>query len=122
MSNNDSTASTGSPEAAPTTPETAHVNLPIHSTPTVHKQSTYIPYTSGHVIRDETLIALGNEMVGYVVGPMPFTKFLDFLPRNRGKPSFRKKSFAELGKQRKEATMYILFVWVPLFFSIHKLK
>ena len=76
MSNNDSTASTGSTEAEPATPETTPVVLPTHSTPTVYKQSSALPYTSGHVVRDETLIALGNEMVGRVVGPMPFKEIL----------------------------------------------
>lgn len=109
LSNNDSAASTGIPE--PTTPENAPVDLPLDSTPTVHKQSSAIPYTSGHVMRDETLIALGNEMVGYVVGPMPAKDFIKLLPRNSQKPpSFDKKLFAKVAKQSTEPKMYDPFV------------
>lgn len=35
----------------------------------IHKKSTAIPYTSTHLMHDETLIALGFEMIDYVVGP-----------------------------------------------------
>lgn len=118
MSNNDSTASTGIPE--PTTPENAPIDLPTDSTPTVHKRSTAIPFTSGHVMRDETLITLGNEIVGYVVGPMPAKEFLELLPRNTEKlPSFNKKKklFANLAEQTTELQMYNPFVRIP--FSFH---
>ena len=114
MSNNDSNASTGAP--GPSTPETAPVDLPIHSTPTVHKQSSAVPYTSGHVTRDETLMALGNEMVGYVVGPMPAKDFLELLPCNSPLPSFRKKPFVKLADIRMEPKMYDPFVRIPFSF------
>ena len=76
---------------------------------------TNIAFASGHIIR-ESLIALGNEMVGYVVGPMPAKEFLDFLPCNPWK--VRKKLFAGLATQ-KEAAMYTPFVRVSSFFSVH---
>jgi hypothetical protein len=125
MSNNESTESTGSPEAESTTPETACVDLPIHSTPTVQKRYTNIPFTSGHVMRDETLIALGNEMVGYVVGPMPAQKFLDFLPKSpnsRKKPVFDEDPFLDSAKHKLEPQIYKPFVRVLLFFSLHRVN
>jgi hypothetical protein len=68
-------------------------------------------------MRDETLIALGNEMVGYVVGPMPAKHFLELLPRNSKKsPSFRKKPFADLAGQSTELQMYDPFVRIPFSF------
>ena len=109
LSNNDSTGSTGI--AVSITPRNAPVDIPVDSTPTVHKQSTAIPYTSGHVMRDENL---GNEMVGYVVGPMPAKKFLKLLPRNNQKPnSFDEKPFAELVNLKTEVQMYDPFVRIP---------
>ena len=103
-------------------------DLPTDTTPTNHKQSTTIPFTSGHVMRDETLIALGNEMVGYVVGPMPAKEFLKFLPappNSQNSPSFNinsKKSFAILAEQSTEPKMYDPFVRIPFSFSIHRLQ
>ena len=114
MSKNDSTASTSALE--PSTPEMASVDLPIHSTPTVHKQSSAVPYTSGHITRDETLLALGNEMVGYVVGPMPAHDFLKLLPCNSQLPSFDKKPFAKLAGLKSETKMYNPFVRIPFSF------
>ena len=123
MSNKDRCA--GSPEAAaPTTPEIVAATLSdIHSTPTVHKQATTVSYSTGHVIRDETLIALGNEMVGYIVGPMPAREFLEFLPRNpRKAPSFRKKPFVNLASHKCEPAMYDPFVRMILFLSVNRLN
>ena len=112
MSNNESTASTGIPE--PTTPENATIDLPTDSTPTVHKRSTAIPYSSTHIHHDDTLKALGDETVGYVVGPMPANEFLELLPCNTEKlPSFDKKKkllFAKLAEQTTEFQMYDPFV------------
>ena len=123
LSNNDFTASTASGIPEPTTPDNALVDLPSYLTPTVvtvHKQSTAMPFTSGHIMRDETLIALGNEMIGYVVGPMPAKYFLELLPRNsRKSPTFRKKPFADLADQSTEPQMYDPFVHIPFSFSIH---
>ena len=104
-----------SPEpVAPTTPENANVDLPL-STPTVHKLSTTIPYTTGHIIRDESLIALGCEMIGYIVGPMPSEQFLDFMPSKRGIPPFSRKPFKALANHKHEAAMYERFVRILLF-------
>jgi hypothetical protein len=78
------------------------------------KQSTALPYTSGHIIRDETLMALGDEMAGYVVGPMPPKDFLKFLPPNSRKlPSFNKGSFAKIKAQPTEVKIYDSFVRIP---------
>ena len=116
MSDNDSIiASTDSQVAAPTTPE-ACVDSNLYN-PDCSCNPHNIPFTSGHLERDETLIALGNEMVGHVVGPMPTQNFLDFLPCNPAKaPSFMKRSFAKLAKQRTEPAMYDVFVCVSLLF------
>ena len=115
FSNDDSAASNGISE--PTNPENDPVDLPTDSTPTIHKQSTAIPFTSGHVMRDETLIALGNQMVGYVVGPMPAKDFLELLPVNSlMSPSFNKKPFAKLADQSTEPKMYDPFVSIPFSF------
>ena len=117
LSNNDFTASTASGIPEPTTPDNAPVDLPSYLTPTVHKQSTAMPFTSGHIMRDETLIALGNEMIGYVVGPMPAKDFLELLPRNsRKSPTFRKKPFADLADQSTELQMYDPFVCIIFSF------
>ena len=107
LSNNDSTASIGTPETTPVDPS-------IHSTP---MQSTAIPYSSGHIIRDEDLVELGYEMVGYVVGPMPAKDFLTLLPHNSRKPpSFNKEPFVELVDQPMETKIYNPFVHIPFNF------
>ena len=107
-----------SPEpVAPTTPETNNVDLPtMLSTPTVHKLSTTIPFTTGHVMRDESLIALGYEMIGYIVGPMPSTQFLEFLPAKRGIP-LRNNPFKGLANHEHETAMYNPFVCILLFLT-----
>lgn len=119
LSNNDPTASSGIPE--PITPKKA-IGLPTESTPTQYKQSTALPFTSGHVMRDETLVALGNEMVGYAVGPMPAVEFLEFLPRSTEvMPSFDKKPLAILAEAKSESQMYNPFVRIPFSFLYHRL-
>jgi hypothetical protein len=64
---------------------------------------------------DENLIALGNEMIGHVVGPMPAKDFLESLPLDsrESPPSFSKKLFAKLASRKTEAQMYELFVRIP---------
>jgi len=117
LSNNDSTGSTGIVE--PTTLENAPVDIPVNSTPTVHKQSMAIPYTSGHVMRDENLITLGNEMVGHVVGPMPVIDFLELLPRNSQKsPPFGKKPFVKLLDESTEPKIKKINLFVRNTYSI----
>jgi hypothetical protein len=114
-SNNDPNASASIPQ--PTTPEEGPSDLPIHSTPMAHKLSTAMAVTSGALFRDDTLTALGNEMVGYVVGPMPADKFLKILPQPR-KPAkkFNANPFAKLASQTKEAGVYEPFVRIPFSF------
>ena len=128
LSNDDPTASTGAPE--PTTP-VAPVDLDIvNMTPTIHRRTTTLaPCTSNHLERDETLIALGQEIVGYVVGPMPADKFLDLLPSTRLRlptvdttPSSLKRKLPDKGllkdlaKSNNENNMYDLFVRIPFSF------
>ena len=111
----DPTASTAAPE--PSTPEAAPVDLPAHSTPTVHKQSTAVPYTSGQMMCDENLIAIGAEIASYIVGPMPAKDFLKLLPRNsRELPLFDKKPFVKLADLPTEIKMYDPFVRIPFSF------
>lgn len=91
--NDDSLYSTNSSEAVSTIPKMVHIDLPLHPTFMIYNQFTNIPFISGHMIHNENLIAVGNEMVGYVVGPMPAKISLDFLPCNPHKgPLFNKES------------------------------
>ena len=73
-------------------------------------------------MRQDKFIALGSEMAGYVVGPMPTGKFLDFLPRihDKKRRPFSSSLFAELAKQTRETEMYAPFVRVLLFSTIHR--
>lgn len=84
------TASTGLPE--PTAQENNLFDIPTVRvlTPTIYnlKLSTARPWTTGHATRDESLIALGKEMVGSVVGLMPAKEFLELLlPTSLSMPS-----------------------------------
>ena len=85
---------------APTIQETNNVDLPIMlSTPTAHELFTTIPSTTGHVMCDESLIALGYDIISYIVGPMPSTQFLEFLPGKWGIP-LRNKPFKGLANYK----------------------
>ena len=113
-SKEDSTASTGSPE--PTTPENPPIDLPIDSTPTVHKQSSARPYSTGHVMRDESFIALGNEILGYIVGLMPAEEFLELLPPTSKPLPVETVPFTDLADKKVESQMYDPFVRIPFSF------
>ena len=70
--------------------------------------------TTNEVFRDDNLATIGKEMIGYIVGPMPFKEFLEFLPRPRkAMKKFNKKAFAKIADQTKEAGMYKPFVRIP---------
>ena len=104
-SNKDSTI----PE--PITPH-APIDLLTDSTSTVHKQFTARQWTTDHEYRDDSLIALGNEIVGHVVGPMPAKEFLELLPPTSESLSAEEKQFT-LADKKSESQMYDPFVRIP---------
>jgi hypothetical protein len=106
----------------PTTPEEGPIDMPICSTPLAHKRSRTAVYaTSNELFRDDTLIALGSEMVGYVVGPMPIEEFLEFLPQPRKTmKKFNEKAFTKIADQRSQAGLYDPFVLIP-FSSLYSI-
>lgn len=67
-------------------------NLPPQSTPIKHGPSTVNPFTTNHKYRDKEVQSMGNEMRGYITGPMPPAEFLEefFPPSSIG--TTRKKS------------------------------
>ena len=80
-------------------------------TPVIFKQSTARPWTTDDATRDESLIALGKEMVGSIVGPMPAKEFLELLPpTSLTMPSESAEGEPNLTEVTKEAQMYRPFV------------
>jgi hypothetical protein len=51
--------------------------LPTDSTPIKRSCSTMQPYTTNTRCRDTTFNAMGKEIMGYLVGPMPVELFLE---------------------------------------------
>ena len=109
-SNKYSTADTGIPE--PITPH-APIDLPTESTPRVHKRNTAKQWTTNHEVRDDSLIAIGNEIVGHVVGPMPANEFLELLPYTIKPLPAETKVFTNLADKTAEGEMYDPFVCIP---------
>ena len=66
-------------------------------------------------MHDENLIALGNEMVDFVVGAKDFLEFLP-LDSRESPPSFSKTLIAKLASRKTEAQMYEPFVRIPFSF------
>ena len=69
-------------------------------------------------MRDDSLIALGNEIVGCVVGLMPAEEFLELLPPTSKPLPVEEKPFTNLADKKAESHMYDPFVRIPfIFFS-----
>ncbi|KAG2088560.1 uncharacterized protein F5147DRAFT_658678 [Suillus discolor] len=74
------------PELLPQTPtrstaQDLQPGLLVDDTPVKRSCSTMQPYTTNTRCRDTTLNAMGNEIRGHLVGPMPVEQFLEeFLP------------------------------------------
>ena len=96
-------------------PENVPIDLPADSTPTAHMQSIAGPCITSHVMSDDSLISLGNEiaLVGYVVGPMPAEELLESLPPTSKSSSAEEKPFTNLADKETESQMYDPFVRIP---------
>jgi hypothetical protein len=56
---------------------------PPKSTPIKHGTSTLFKFTTNHKYHQKEMTDMGNEMKGYILGPMPATQFLaKFFPKH----------------------------------------
>ena len=77
------------------------------------------PWTTGHVMRDDSLIALGNQIVDCVVGLMPAEEFLELLPPTSKPLPVEEKPFTNLADKKAESHMYNPFVRIPFGFFFY---
>ncbi|KAG1866120.1 hypothetical protein F4604DRAFT_1928133 [Suillus subluteus] len=106
-------------QLAPDTPSPAAQPL-LLDTPIKRDSSTLLPFTTLARCQIDTLNAMGKEMKGHVVGPMPVEEFLDeFLPHPKNHDPldftslFTSASQAEVFNMhsvRKEEDSYNLFI------------
>lgn len=99
----------------PTTPPRTNLPLP-QSTPIKIGTSTTCPFTTNQKYRVESCTAMGEEMVKYLVGPMPAQQFLDeFFPVSKlpgldTVPCFTQGCYDNTVKSIKEKDSYKPFV------------
>lgn len=91
----------------------------IADTPIKRDSSTMLPFTTLTRCRLETLNAMGKEMKGYFVGPMPVREFLqEFLPTSQipdyaplsFTSAFTAGAFSDVISVRNEERAYTPFV------------
>jgi hypothetical protein len=86
------------------------------STPVKPGLSSTLPYTTNHKYRIESRNTMGEEMKGYIIGPMPAQTFLDDffptkeLPNLETVPSFEENCYADTVSAKSESTAYVPFV------------
>ena len=79
-------------------------------TPTVPNNATGQNYVSDQIRRDENYKILSKEISGKVVGPMPSTEFMEFLPESSQAPEYDRTSLVAMMNATTEVKMYEPFV------------
>ena len=89
--------------------------LLLQSTPIKTSTATTLPYTTHQKFRIPSCTQMGNEMMHYIVGPMPVQTFLDeFLPlsklRRLKKSTYKQNCYKTTIKAKLETHAYQPFV------------
>jgi hypothetical protein len=117
--NETTTAEMSSSQASPRSPtrdsQNTQLTPTITDTPFKQGSSTKLPWTTNARCRNLTINAMGAEMKGHCIGPMPIEEFLDnFLPTseipNLPTLTFRRGIFDEVIHAERELKAYEPFV------------
>ncbi|KAG2738942.1 hypothetical protein P692DRAFT_20882176, partial [Suillus brevipes Sb2] len=107
----------GAPPAEQKTPELPpQILAPPNDTPIKRTCATMQPFTTNTRCRDTTINAMGNEIRGYLVGPMPAEEFLEeflsptTIPDYQPLTSFSEGAFDSTVSAAQETSAYNPFI------------